>query len=55
MAKKDSAEQRQAARVKRASLKERIEFLDSKPDRTQADVKLANKLAREFDHLLRKY
>jgi hypothetical protein len=55
MAKKDSAEQQQAARVKRASLKERIEFLDTKPDRTQADVKLANQLAREHNRLLRKY
>ena len=57
MPKKDSSfEQRKAAaRVRRASLKEQIEFLDEKPDRTKDDIKLANKLAREHNRLLMKY
>ncbi len=55
MSRKHSPEQQAAARIRRASLKERIELLDQKPDRTKADTKLANKLAREHNHLLMKY
>lgn len=54
MAKKTD-EQKQSARVLRASLKERIEFLDTKPDRTPADTRLANKLAKQHNRLLMKY
>ena len=53
---KPPAEQRKTnAKILRASLRERIEFLDHKPDRTQQDVRLANKLARQHNRLLMKY
>ena len=53
---KPPAEQRKTnAKILRASLRERIEFLDHKPDRTKQDVRLANKLARQHNRLLMKY
>jgi hypothetical protein len=47
------AEQRKAAAsILRASLRERIDFLDQKPDRTEADIKLANQLAKQHNRSL---
>jgi hypothetical protein len=41
-----------AGKVLRASLRERIEMLDRNPDRTRADTREANRLARKHNRSL---
>jgi hypothetical protein len=52
---KPPAERKADAKILRASLMERIELLDRKPDRTRQDTRLANKLARQHNRLLIRY